>query len=282
MNYARWNRQSDCGDAQVTVFCAVWHRQKNKLQWLRSHYRNLRAQSLGVRIVYVFDNGDTPPDWLDADVYVFSEPLSIYEAWAAAVAFNDTPYLMNLNIDDRLATNAVELLLGAACASSAVLVGGEWLIRFDDAHCDRAFAAPDLSATVFKGEWPPQKMEGLRLGSGTGERGTFGPATLWNASVIGKYYPSHFTDGSPVKSMGDAFFWSIITNNKLRAVRLPLVIGKYLSSPIDQAEFRANDDWELLNKHGLSRTCFADRILSGEVAEVSCAALTLPPLCLRS
>ena len=156
MHYTQAKTQTDKNDALVGVFCAVWHRQRNKLELLQSHYRNLRQQSLQVRIIYIFDNGDTPPDWLDADCYVFSEPLSIYEAWSAAVAFNTAFYVMNLNLDDRLAVNAVELLVGTACASSAALVGGEWLVCFDEEHLDQPFKAPLLLATEFVPDWPPR------------------------------------------------------------------------------------------------------------------------------
>ena len=178
---------------------------------------------------------------------------------------------MNLNLDDRLAVNAVELLVGAACASSAALVGGEWLVCFDEEHLDQPFKAPLLLATEFVPDWPPRPHQcpHLRLGSSTGERGTFGPATLWRADVIGKYYPSYFGDGSAIKSMGDALFWGFFQRNKLRTTRLPVLIGKYFSSPTDQAEFRPNEDMDRVQRHGVSATCFASRITSGEIRESS-------------
>ncbi|WP_431320262.1 glycosyltransferase family 2 protein [Rhizobium sp. YTU87027] len=268
MHYTRVRTQSDFDTALVTVFCAVWHRQNDKHELLKSHYINLRQQSVGVRIVYIFDNGDMPPQWLDADCYVFSRPLSIYEAWSAAVALSKSLFVMNLNMDDRLATNAVELLVGAACASSAALVGGEWLVCFDKSHLDEPFKAPMLIASEFAPDWPPQPRERLRLGSGAGERGTFGPATLWNTKAVGKYYPSYFGDGSLIKSVGDSLFWNHFQQRRLKSTRLPLLIGKYFSSPQDQAEFRANQDNELFQRYGLSNLCFADRILGGEVPEV--------------
>ena len=36
---------------------------------------------------------------------------------------------------------------GTACASSAALVGGEWLVCFDEEHLDQPFKAPLLLAT---------------------------------------------------------------------------------------------------------------------------------------
>ena len=44
MHYTRVKTQTDGHDTLVGVFCAVWHRQRNKLELLRSHYRNLRQQ----------------------------------------------------------------------------------------------------------------------------------------------------------------------------------------------------------------------------------------------
>jgi len=182
---------------------------------------------------------------------------------------------MNLNLDDRLATNAVELLVGTACASSAVLVGGEWLVCFDNSHLEEPFKAPILTASEYEPDWPPKPRDRLRLGSGTGERGTFGPATLWNSKAIGKCYPSHFADGSIIKSIGDALFWNMFQQRNLRSIRLPILIGKYFSSPSDQAEFRANEDAELLKRYGVSNLSFADRILGGEVSDVPSSARQL-------
>lgn len=269
MHFIKARTQSDNETALVTMFCAVWHRQNNKLELLKSHYINLRQQSVAVRIVYIFDNGDMPPEWLDADCYVFSQPLSIYEAWSAAIILSNSLFVMNLNMDDRLATNAVELLVGAACASSAALVGGEWLVCFDNSHLDEPFKAPILTASEFTPDWPPKPRERLRLGSGTGERGTFGPATLWSPKAVGNYYPTYFGDGSLIKSVGDALLWNVFQQKNLKTVRLPLLIGKYLSSPSEQAEFRANQDNELYQRYGLSNLSFADRIVGGEVPQLA-------------
>ncbi len=278
MYYTQTRSQSDADGATVSVFCAVWHRQPNKLGLLKSHYSNLRRQSIKVRIIYIFDNGDTPPDWVDADCYVFSGPLSIYEAWSAAVALNPSIFVMNLNLDDRLATNAIELMIGVSYASSAHMVGGEWLVTFDDSHLDEPFTAPLTVASQFVPDWPPKAHPRLRLGSGTGERGTYGPATLWHAQAVGKFYPSYFADGSLIKSVGDALFWSILLKRKLRCIRLPVLIGKYLSSPSQQAEFRANEDHELLNRYGIASICFADRITQGEVPFVPMSHARQPAL----
>ena len=69
--------------------------------------------------------------------------------------------------------------------------------------------------------------------------------------------------------MGDLLFWGFFQRNKLRTTRLPVLIGKYFSSPTDQAEFRPNEDMDRVQRHGVSATCFASRITSGEIRESS-------------
>ena len=254
----------------ATVFCAVWHKQPRKEELLRSHWENLKRQTVRVEPCYIFDNGDTPPDWLDAPWHSFQAPLTIYEAWSAGVALSTTRFVMNLNLDDRLADNAVQALVGHALATNASLVGGEWGIWFDDDHLLEPFQLTDLYNSHFKRDWPPKRAMDLRLGSGTGERGTFGPATLWDVSQTGKLYPTHFANGEPILSIGDAIFWNLIKRKGLVRERLPMLIGRYLSDPSRQAEFRKNNDIENLREHGISPTSFGQAVLAVNAKEGAC------------
>ncbi len=86
---------------------------------------------------------------------------------------------MNLNLDDRLADDAVELLERAMAQHDAALVGGEWNITYSQKETDaieRAYPAEFLPSIA---DWE-QRGPGTRtrLGSGTGEQGTYGPATI--------------------------------------------------------------------------------------------------------
>ena len=251
---------------EVTVFCAVWHKQANKESLLRSHWENLKRQSIPVEPCYIFDNGDTAPDWLDAPWHGFSEPLTVYEAWAAGAALTRTRYVMNLNMDDRLATDAVEILLTALKRRKAGLVGGEWLVCFDDGFQTEPFGTTSTDGTVFIPDWPPVRAESLRLGSGTGERGTFGPATMWDLDKIGRWYPSYFGNQDPILSIGDALFWEILEQTGHEKARLPLVIGRYYSSPGEQAEFRAHEDHEKLRQFGVNKVSFSQMIPERHIA----------------
>jgi hypothetical protein len=231
---------------EVTVFCAVWHKQHNKENLLRSHYNTLLQQDIPLDIIYVFDNGDAPPEWLKATTVSFDDPLTVYEAWSAAIKNCQTDYIINLNMDDRLAFDAIGLMLKLLKLSNSALIGGEWAICFDEDHLEEIFKVGPVAETHFVADWPPQKTNKLRLGSGTGERGTFGPSTLWDLSKTGRFYPTHFDDGEQIKSIGDALFWHILKKMGLKSERIPLVIGKYFSDVEHQAEFRVTNEWEKL------------------------------------
>ncbi|WP_255731643.1 glycosyltransferase family 2 protein [Phaeobacter sp. B1627] len=251
----------------ATVFCAVWHKQADKLDLLRSHWENLKAQSLPVEACYIFDNGDEAPDWLDATWHSFSEPLTIYEAWAAGVALSNTKYTMNLNMDDRLATDAVRMMVSTAEATQSALVAGDWLVSFDKSHLNAEFTVTDLWGTHHSPEWPLMAQPNLRLGSGSGDRGTFGPATLWNLDILGKWYPTHFNNNTPIQSIGDQIFWKVVLQNKQKATRLPLIIGRYFSDTNSQAEFRPHNDNAFLKTYGVNPVSFAQCVTSGDFSK---------------
>ena len=95
---------------RTCVICAVWHGDPERQALLRGHVENLARQTVPVEPIYVFDNGDEPPDWLNARAISVKEPLTIYQAWNVALSLVSTPLAMNLNLDDRLAPDAVEML----------------------------------------------------------------------------------------------------------------------------------------------------------------------------
>ncbi len=271
MHYTSHNlpdRQNE-GGALTTVFCAVWHKQPDKEELLRSHWANLKAQNVPVEACYIFDNGDEAPEWLDATWHSFSEPLTIYEAWAAGVALARTPYVMNLNMDDRLATDAVRQMTAIAQATKSALVGCEWKVVFDRKHLTETFSSEDLWDSTFAPDWPPLPTPNLRLGSGTGERGSLGPATLWDINLLGKWYPTHFNNGEPIKSIGDMIFVQVLLLNKAKMTRVPLILGRYYSDVNTQAEFRTHRDDEYMESSGVSEESFATKIISGEISHYS-------------
>ncbi|HUI61784.1 MAG TPA: FkbM family methyltransferase [Steroidobacteraceae bacterium] len=241
---------------RTSVICAVWHGDANRHRLLEGHAATLARQTVPVEPVYIFDGRDEPPACLPGRKIVAHENLSIYQAWNLGLAMASTPFVMNLNLDDRLAPNAVEVLENVLIRENAALVGGEWRI---------CYSQPDTDATVpcfpgtdlpFVAAWPPPAGTPTRLGSGTGERGTLGPATLWRMdSHIGvPRYPWRFPDGTLIKVIADTCWWTLLMQHlKKKVVRLTDVIGNYHSHPGEQAEFRGPpNETALMNSLGLS------------------------------
>jgi len=56
----------------------------------------------------------------------------------------------------------------------------------------------------------------------------------------------NFDNGEKINSIGDTVFWSLLSMLKLKRHRIPMLIGKYLSDPNNQAEFRTSNEMNKL------------------------------------
>ncbi|QWD13721.1 glycosyltransferase family 2 protein [Polynucleobacter paneuropaeus] len=239
----------------TTVICAVWSKDPNRYELLKQHEENLNLQTVDIERIYVFDCGDSPPQFLTGKKIISSEPLSIYEAWNLAITACKTVFIMNLNLDDRLNIDAIEQLEIEITKTGANLVGGDWKICYSQDATNSVTASFPVNLIPFIKEWPPTKGTVTRLGSGTGESATFGPATLWNINCHIKIprYPFRTADGVLIKSVADSIYWTMLKNSfHLKLHRLPLIIGNYNSHPEDQAEFRNREDVYEIIKKGVS------------------------------
>jgi hypothetical protein len=244
--------------AQTSVICAVWSGDPKRADLLRGHIANLARQTVPVEPIYVFDGNDKIPPWVKGRAVSVREPLGLYQAWNVGLSLAQTNYVMNLNLDDRLAGDAVELLERAMAQHDAALVGGEWNITYSQKETDaieRAYPAEFLPSIA---DWE-QRGPGTRtrLGSGTGEQGTYGPATMWrlDAHIGAPRYPWRFPDGTVIRSAADAAWWLILANHlKKPLVRLPIVIGNYHYHPQEQAQYRSrpHDELALIQQLGVS------------------------------
>jgi FkbM family methyltransferase len=241
--------------ARTSVFCAVWHKDPNRAELLRGHAANLARQTVPVDPIYVFDGGDEPPPWLQGRTISVREPLSIYQAWNVALSLVATPLAMNLNLDDRLAPDAVEFLERHILRTGAVAAGGEWRVCYTQQQTDDVAPCYPAEQLPFVPPWPPKPGTLTRLGSGTRERGTLGPATIWrmDAHFGIPRFPWRLLDGTPIEVAGDLAWWNMLMSNpRLTTLRIPVVIGNYHSHPKDQAEFRARDERPLFSDPGIS------------------------------
>lgn len=232
-------------DPATTVICAVWNRDPARHALLRAHQSNLDAQTRPVERIYVFDEGDPPPAELRGEAITSHRALTIYEAWNVALSLVRTPYVMNLNLDDRLCVDAVETLERCLTDEGAALAGGDWRICFDQDETDAVGRCTPAHTLPFLPAWPPARGATTRLGSGTAHRGTYGPAVMWRMSCHAGVprYPYRTADGRLIRVIGDALWWTIVTQHlKARAVRTPTIVGHYLSAPGTQAEFREPDE----------------------------------------
>ena len=241
---------------RTTVFCAVWHGDPQRADRLREHAANVASQTVPVESVYVFDGADEPPAWLNARTVSVKESLTIYQAWNVALSLVGTRFVMNLNLDDRLAPDAVERMQQALEASDAAIVGGEWRICYSQQETDAVRPCSPADDLPFVAAWPPSPGTPTRLGSGTGDRGTLGPATMWrmDAHIGAPRYPWRMPEGTLIRSVADMLWWNLLTRQLgKREVRLPEIIGNYHSHPGDQAEFRVPyDELGLINEVGIS------------------------------
>ena len=244
--------------ARTTVICAVWNQDPLRHSLLAGHQHNLDAQTVPVNRIYVLDAGDQPPAGLRGTVVSVSDSLTIYQAWNVALSLVSTPYVMNLNLDDRLAPDAVSRLEAVLDAQEKVgIVGGDWRICYTQESTDQVQPCSPVTEVPYSPDWPPVVGTITRLGSGDGIRGTLGPACLWRlaAHVQAPRYPWRFSDGRLIKTIGDVLWWQLVQRRVgMAAGRVPLVIGNYFSHPDAQAEFRnpSDSEREHFDKVGLS------------------------------
>ena len=230
---------------ETTVICAVWHGDPARRDLLRGHARCLDAQTVPVERIYVFDAGDPPPPALPGTSVVVSRKLAIYEAWNVALSLVQTPLVLNLNLDDRLATDGAARL-AEGTRGGADFVCGDWRICYSQEETDAPCASEPLAAMPYVRGWPLPRGTVSRLGS-AGERDTYGPGCLWKMSLHHELprYPWRFDDRTPVMSCGDWLFWRELKQRNKVIERLPYIVGNYHSHPGDQAEFRLREQDDL-------------------------------------
>jgi hypothetical protein len=242
--------------ARTSVICAVWHGDPDRERLLAGHAANLSRQSVPIELIYAFDGADAPPESIPGRKIVVHESLSIYQAWNVALALVATPFVINLNLDDRLAPDAIERLENVLAKEGAALAAGDWKVCYSQPATDAVESCYPADRLPFLPAWPPAPGSITRLGSGTGERATFGPATLWrmDAHLGAPRYPWRLPDGTLLKVIGDAGWWMLLAGHlKKKLVRLPEIVGNYHSHPDSQAEFRAPQaESALLNQLGIS------------------------------
>lgn len=240
---------------KTTIICAVWHKDSDRVQLIKEHAENLMQQTVPVEVIYILDNDDEIVKPELGTTISITKAIPIYEAWNLGIAATQTPYVMNLNLDDRLNKDTVEIFQNQLEEHSAALVGGDWKICYSQEDTNKVENCFPASQMPFLYAWPPQKNSNTRLGSGTGERGTYGPATLWRMEchLLIPRYPYRTICGEKITSIADAVWWSLLANHsKQKLIRIPFIVGNYFSHPETQAEFRNHIEHETLAGKNIS------------------------------
>src|SRR5262249_16607008 len=140
----------------ISVICAVWNRDPHRLALVKGHLANLARQTVPVEPIYVFDGGDEIPSWLGARAIVVREELTIFQAWNAGLSPVATPLVMNLNLEDRVAPDAVEILERELNRAEAIAAGGDWRVCYSQAETDAVEPCYPAERVPFIPEWPPK------------------------------------------------------------------------------------------------------------------------------
>lgn len=235
----------------LTIVCAVWHRQAHREQLFAQHVRAVLAQSVDVRAIYVADGGrPLVCDDERVTVVTVDRGVTVAQSFMAALALTETEYFAALNVDDCWFTDAAAAHLAHMRTHDLDLCGGDWEIRFTpEADVDRPCVG--LDALTVCPDWPPAPLPGQRLGSGDGARGTFGPAPVFRTAAVRAVggYARTFGDGTPVATIIDYILWDRLARAGRRLGRLPLVVGSYLSDPAGQQEFRSGGTDGIADEH---------------------------------
>ena len=240
----------------TSVICAVWHHDPERHARLCGHVENLSRQSVPVAPIYVFDAGDPIPEWLTARAISVNEPLTIYQAWNVALSLVETPLVMNLNLDDRLAPDAVEFLQSRMLREGAIAAGADWKVCFTQEETDAVAPCFPAENLPLAPDWPPKPGTLRRLGNTDLENIHFGPATMWRVDAHARAAPRlpwRLQEGTLLQVCGDLAWWLVLANvPNAKVLRLPVIIGNYYSHPTEQAEFRVADERPLLFSIGIS------------------------------
>ena len=105
----------------VTVLCSNY----NSMKWIEGYCESLNSQLLGEFDVVFCDANSTDGskeffkkyefrNGIKVTVREYKDRIGIYDAWNAAVEEADTPYVMNVNTDDRLYPAGLATMLGYA------------------------------------------------------------------------------------------------------------------------------------------------------------------------
>lgn len=218
----------------ITVLCSTY----NSSKWIEGYLESINNQILEeFDIVFVDANSDDGSLQTIKD-YTFREGINktviesetrvpIYEAWNIAINKSTTPYVINVNTDDRLYEGALLTYLGYAKAYTDVDVFYSPYIQVDDENHSRVsgfFMAPTPNHE--------QLLKGCYCG----------PFPMLKKSTIiedGLFNPEYTISG-------DYEMWLRMSKKGRKFYRIQECLGSYYNNPTGMSTNRESKHW---NEH---------------------------------
>lgn len=219
-------------NSSVTVICSTY----NSAKWIEGYLESINNQLLAeFDIIFVDANSDdgsidTILDYqfrpgINKSIIRCTEKVPIYEAWNKAIKAATTPYVININTDDRLFPAGLVTYLNYAQAyQTGDIFYGSCLIVDDKEH----------EKVVGIYDWPQYSHE-----------------TLLNACICGPFpmlkRQSVINDGLFDPSFtisGDYEMWLRMSRAKRNFVKVREVIGSYFYNPEGMSTNRESEHWQ--------------------------------------
>jgi GT2 family glycosyltransferase len=216
----------------VTILCSTYNSEK----WIDGYLESINSQLLETFDIIFVDANSTDSSLETIKNYNFREGIhktviacdskvGIYEAWNIAVEKANTPYVINVNTDDRLYPTALIIYLAHAVASPGFdVIYGSYQVVSDSSHlCTTQvkFAPPHdhrhLLQDCYCGPFPFLKRQTIV------DSGGFNPK---------------FTIS------GDYEMWLRLSKKGKTLQAIPEVIGSYYENPEGMSTNRESAHWQ--------------------------------------
>ena len=219
-------------NSSVTVLCSTY----NSSKWIEGYLESINNQILAVfDIIFVDANSDDGSletiknfefrEGINVDIIECSEKIPIYEAWNIAIQDCNTPYVINVNTDDRLSPAALVTYLNYAQAyPSGDIFYASYIQTSDSNHKNVTglFLAPKhdhqfLLKHCYCGPFPMLKKD------------TIVEDGLFNIEYT---------------ISGDYEMWLRMSKNKRNFLRVSEVLGSYFYNPEGMSTNRESEHWQ--------------------------------------
>lgn len=216
----------------ITILCSTY----NSAKWIDGYLDSINNQILAVfDIIFVDANSDDGSletiknfefrEGIDAKIIECSEKIPIYEAWNLAIKNSITPYVININTDDRLYPAGLITYLNYAQAHP-----------YGDVFYSSYIICNNKEHTQIKGGYlaPNHTHKDLL------KHCYIGPFPMLNKNTIvedGLFNPEYTISG-------DYEMWLRMSKNNRKFVQVKEFLGTYFENPEGMSTNRESEHWQ--------------------------------------